>query len=546
MSLTKVSYAMVNGAYFNVLDYGAVGDGTTDDRTAINLAFQTCFNAGGGTVFFPAGTYYISDYIGNTDYAGNTQTINISVLGESGTVINCNPSVYGNRAIDLRFQDAPIIKVKNLYVNCNTKVAAGIDCSSVTSIQIAEVDSCEVWNCHGVNNASVTTSVSPISISSSAWSYTARVTNCVVQNVTRDKTGLACQAIVVTDFTSAYVANNSIKDVKHDGTDRTNADGIVVFSQQNGSGNYQKSTATVINNHIRNCEGRFIKLQTNGSALVEGNYMSLAGSLDLIDNWRGVDSQVGDATVTNNTIRIGTGWTGGTSSSMFTMQPPTLANQDYSNEAFFQRVISNNVEVQQKIQYFCIPAMPDAGVTANHYVEIANNIANFPTTLNTATQADVAFDYFIYNSSGPSVANTNGQVIWKIYNNTVFSYNFIALTYTQADYTDKWYFYIYDNFKPSIGYTRELFTSGATAPYTNTCMIRGNKIGESAGQVGWPLDLSKILDGSDWYSGSQTLTNVPASYTFSRIYKKGHMLGVQRSTQYYISSNTGATWTALA
>lgn len=536
---------MVDGAYFNVLDYGAVGDGVADDRTAINLAFQACFDAGGGTIFFPAGTYYISDYIGNTDYAGNTQTINISVLGESGTVINCNPSVYGNNALYLRFQDAPIIIVKNLYINCNTKVASGIRCSSVTAIQIAEVDSCEVWNCHGIDNALVTTSVSPIFISSSAWSYTASVTNCVVQNVTRDKTGLACQAIVVTDFASAYVANNSIKDVKHDGTDRADADGIVVFSNQTSS-NYQKSVATIINNHIRNCEGRFIKLQTNGSALVQGNYMSLAGSLDLIDNWRGVDSQVGDATITNNTIRIGTGWTGGTSSTMFTMQPPTLANQDYSNEAFFQRVISNNVEVQQKIQYFCIPSMPDAGVTANHYVEIANNIANFPTSLNTATQADVAFDYFIYNSSGPSVANTNGQVVWRIYGNTVFSYNFIALTYTQADYTDKWYFYIYDNFKPSIGYTRELFTSGATSPYTNTCMIRDNKIGESAGQVSWPLDLSKILDGSDWYSGSQTLTNVPASYTFSRIYKKGYMLGVQRSTQYYISSNTGATWTALA
>ena len=71
MALTKATYSMISGAVFNVLDYGAIGDGVTDDTSAIQatitaaLAARTT-NAQGmgqqtipGTVFFPAGTYLI-------------------------------------------------------------------------------------------------------------------------------------------------------------------------------------------------------------------------------------------------------------------------------------------------------------------------------------------------------------------------------------------------------------------------------------------------------------------------------------------------------
>lgn len=45
---------------YNVRFYGAVGDGVTDDRPAIQAAIDACEAAGGGTVYFPAGTYVVT------------------------------------------------------------------------------------------------------------------------------------------------------------------------------------------------------------------------------------------------------------------------------------------------------------------------------------------------------------------------------------------------------------------------------------------------------------------------------------------------------
>ena len=43
--------------FFNVRTFGAKGDGTTIDTAAINAAIEEAARRGGGTVFFPAGTY---------------------------------------------------------------------------------------------------------------------------------------------------------------------------------------------------------------------------------------------------------------------------------------------------------------------------------------------------------------------------------------------------------------------------------------------------------------------------------------------------------
>lgn len=56
MSLTKVTYSMIRGAMVNVLDYGAVGDGSTDDTAAFTKAAAT-----GKPVWMPQGDYLVNE-----------------------------------------------------------------------------------------------------------------------------------------------------------------------------------------------------------------------------------------------------------------------------------------------------------------------------------------------------------------------------------------------------------------------------------------------------------------------------------------------------
>ncbi|MFW5883040.1 MAG: glycosyl hydrolase family 28-related protein, partial [Verrucomicrobiota bacterium] len=54
-----VGCGLVAEERFDVRDFGAVGDGVVDDTAAIRDAIEAAAKAGGGTVFFPEGTYNV-------------------------------------------------------------------------------------------------------------------------------------------------------------------------------------------------------------------------------------------------------------------------------------------------------------------------------------------------------------------------------------------------------------------------------------------------------------------------------------------------------
>jgi hypothetical protein len=74
MSLTKVTYSMIDGISANVKDFGAIGNGVANDTVAI----QAAVDSGANSIYFPKGTYAVGNINLNSNqkiYGDGTQSI---------------------------------------------------------------------------------------------------------------------------------------------------------------------------------------------------------------------------------------------------------------------------------------------------------------------------------------------------------------------------------------------------------------------------------------------------------------------------------------
>lgn len=97
-TVPTVSAYLANNVVYNVRDYGAKGDGATDDTNAILLALSD-IPASGGTLYFPPGTYVISARIliiaqSNIHIRGDGMGISVLKVA-TGTVANGTPGTMG-------------------------------------------------------------------------------------------------------------------------------------------------------------------------------------------------------------------------------------------------------------------------------------------------------------------------------------------------------------------------------------------------------------------------------------------------------------------
>lgn len=106
-------------AVADVREFGATGDGVTDDHPAVMAAIRAAADAGGGTVYFPAGDYALSASIGN----GAEGFAHVCLLGD------------GERAARLRVTTdvAPISghwiesRIENLTIDAGSLGGPGLD-----------------------------------------------------------------------------------------------------------------------------------------------------------------------------------------------------------------------------------------------------------------------------------------------------------------------------------------------------------------------------------------------------------------------------------
>ncbi len=80
----RVDYLSIRTSTFNVVTFGAAGDGTTDDTSAIQATIAAAIAAGGGTILLPAGTYLISDTLDFSALAGTLRQVTMRGVGAGG------------------------------------------------------------------------------------------------------------------------------------------------------------------------------------------------------------------------------------------------------------------------------------------------------------------------------------------------------------------------------------------------------------------------------------------------------------------------------
>ena len=99
MALTKAHNRMIAGSYINAKDFGAVGDGVTDDSAAIQAAFDKAateqinlqytgsntYVNGGPVVYFPVGVYRVNSQIdvGSTRHVYMEGSGKVLILGDT-------------------------------------------------------------------------------------------------------------------------------------------------------------------------------------------------------------------------------------------------------------------------------------------------------------------------------------------------------------------------------------------------------------------------------------------------------------------------------
>jgi hypothetical protein len=218
--------------WLNVKSFGAKGDGTTDDTAAIQKALTAAGNAGGGTVYVPAGTY-------KTGPLTIPQNVTLRGAGIAATTLQLAPTVsqYGNLIMNQQLAgtsyDANCVQVRDLRIDGNkSAMSAG-------------------WRNCGI----VLSNRTP----SGGFEYTDgrhQVSNVLIQNFTGDGLVQAGRGVVQASDVQAWVCNGFGFNLNED-SEYVNCDagacGLDGFIIQGGS------------NRLTGCKAWF-----SGAALVSG------------------------------------------------------------------------------------------------------------------------------------------------------------------------------------------------------------------------------------------------------------------------------------
>lgn len=180
MSLTKVSYSMIEGAVANVLDFGATGDGVTDDTASIQAAASAAA-ASKGALYFPKGTYQLSGTItcssicifgdGQQQSFVRAASIMGSMFTVSGRATIEGLKVFGENKADYCFQMTAVNGSRIQSCNIEGAVYDNVWYQPVGNNNTSRIDNCLIRTCgkeYATGSAAGTAAGTTVTVSGAA------------------------------------------------------------------------------------------------------------------------------------------------------------------------------------------------------------------------------------------------------------------------------------------------------------------------------------------------------------------------------------------
>ena len=269
----------------SVKDFGAVGDGVTDDTAAINLAIAAVNGAGGGTVIIPSGTYLIGAYYITGIGAGVAgivllSNVNLVVYG----TVKVKDAVYGAgalygaiRSLDAGISNASITGSGTIDGNYANQVAS-LQCSNImlnSCVSGITVSGIRSINANGIGIQIVGTTATPAA--------NIKIVNTYVQNARNI-------GIQVSQFNGLLIDGNYVEG---------SVDNCIDIYGDNGTTTPTGGNFRITNNHTKGgTVGIFHETIKNG--VTANNVIDSATSIGVCLNR--INGQPSGITITDNII----------------------------------------------------------------------------------------------------------------------------------------------------------------------------------------------------------------------------------------------------
>lgn len=168
--------------FYNVKDYGAIGNGTTNDTTAIQAAVTASIAAtGNANIIFPNGRYKVNSII-----TIDISTANVNILGYNSELVSGISSV-GSAVLKISSASKVFIDGLSIDFNSNAVVHYGLivgDNANNKYVGVARIENCDFYNFGVINQRGILLENTPF-ISGVAGNFnlpSATISNCNFYN----------------------------------------------------------------------------------------------------------------------------------------------------------------------------------------------------------------------------------------------------------------------------------------------------------------------------------------------------------------------------